>query len=37
MVLGEPKGKSTLEAEETATPRGWNTSQSDSSKLPRPV
>ncbi len=37
MVLGEPNGKSTLEAEETATPAGWKMSQRLSSKAPRPV
>ena len=37
MVLGEPKGKRTLDAEETATPSGWNMSQRESSKAPRPV
>jgi hypothetical protein len=37
MVLGEPKGKRTLDAEETATSRGANRSQRESSKAPRPV
>ncbi len=37
MVLGEPKGNSTFDAEETATPWGWNMSHSDSSNAPRPV
>ncbi len=37
MVLGEPKGNSTLDAEDTATPLGWNISHSASSKVPRPV
>ena len=34
IVLGDPKGKSTFEAEETATPLGWNTSHRESSNAP---
>ncbi len=37
MALGEPSGKSTALAEDSAGPAGANASFSPSSKLPRPV
>ena len=37
IVLGDPNGKRTLEAEDTATPFGWNISHNDCSWAPRPV